>query len=1500
MNLRDITKSLFDKTTLDERIGGFVKQRIPNAISMFNPTMGALSRMQPVQQAVKQSAQNLPNYIQNRVIGPIKPVVGAYQNYLMKPSLRNMGRLAIQTPNALMAAYNTTPVGMVTNSIESAISTGLQGLRNKTPINQLPKLYSQNVANPMTGIGTTGLGLKGGVGMAVDMLAMNPKSAANAFRKLGNKSVAKGFSLPKATMDELVDASEMIKNPQNYLGKIKVNATTEKEALKAIQAVGAETVDRLSGKYLPNKYLNLPIEKQIKALTDLHYKNGLANVSMGIYGGKSATGYKGATKFSNMTDKQPRFEIDDSKAKLLDKSFPLITKEIRGYKGYLLGTENTANNVKLSEVLDHPKLFKEYPWLKNIDVEFGNKEFGTKGSFDGKRIIVSGKIIGDDVPGSKGWRSTNQRYVLTEDDKSTLLHEIQHAIQQKEGFARGGSPVSATQFVRQQSGIEDIGKAISIKNYTELAKRENPSLTGDALFKKADEIFKRGAGASDSLLTNLDQKVKDLVENNSTEFLRNKYKELSKPTSKNPFEDYYDNYNRLSGEVESRDVQSRMNLTPEQRLSTQPLSSQGIPLKDQIVRMDGKNVAQSTLQDIKPTLKTAATEPVVPPGKIRGFAKTVKEDLTVPKEVRDFAKTLTYDQLPNKTVMDRVSQIVKQGDAQAIDFAKNGDTTEANATALVMIRKLLAENRHTEAQDLIAAVSPRFTKQGQQIQILSQFGKLKPEGAIKYAQSIIDKANLDNPNLKLKLTEQNVKAISEKATAIQALAEGSRERLVATAQLMKEISTVVPPSIGQKLSTIQTMAQLLNPKTAIRNILGNSIFAGLENVSDTVGTGVDKAVSLATGQRSKVLPSLKAQGQGLVRGAKEGMEDIKLGVDTSGGISGQFDLPTSTFTKGALSKLEKVMKIELGVPDRAAFTAAYEGSLNNQMRAAGVTKPTDQMLEVAQADGMYRTFQDNSTLAQIFGGAKKLLNKIGTPDGKFGLGDFILKYPKTPANILSRGIDYTPAGFIKGVYEIAKPLINGQQFNQKTFVEDLSRAMVGTGVISAAYMLAKNGIVTGKSPKDYDVSATQQASGGGKFKINVSALKRFALSGGKPQTDQTGDTLVSYDWAQPTSLVFSMGADMALNGTGKNAITDSLDTATQTVTGQPLVQGMTQFGKDIQDKGVGTALTKSALGAPSGFTPSILNSFASLFDKTARSTYDPNKITESKNKVQARIPGWRNQLQPAVDIFGQPKQNYESQGLARIADVMFNPAFVTTIKNNPAAAEVLNIYAKSGETQQAPRVADKSVKINGQNVQLNPQQYTQYQTYIGTKTQQVFDSLVSNPTFMNANDEDKAKLMASALSDINTAAKVELFGNQPKTISNSAKQYIGNTPVNPVSFTKEGNLKFSTGITYPKLTGQKEVDKKLLSSYYSQITTASNDVINNYNNGVITAAQAETQLQQLKALKAKSSGGRKAKKISFKITKPKKLKAIKIKAIKIPKLKITKGKKIKATKLKVA
>ena len=91
-----------------------------------------------------------------------------------------------------------------------------------------------------------------------------------------------------------------------------------------------------------------------------------------------------------------KFEIGDSKARL---------------------NPNFKSGGKLGELLEHEELFKAYPELKDISVKKINDEGGEKlGYYDPNKKEIAINNIGD---------------------KSTLMHEVQHAIQEIEGFAKG-------------------------------------------------------------------------------------------------------------------------------------------------------------------------------------------------------------------------------------------------------------------------------------------------------------------------------------------------------------------------------------------------------------------------------------------------------------------------------------------------------------------------------------------------------------------------------------------------------------------------------------------------------------------------------------------------------------------------------------------------------------------------------------------------------------------------------------------------------------------------------------------------------------------------------------------------------------------------------------------------------------------------------------------------------------------------------------------------------
>ncbi len=84
--------------------------------------------------------------------------------------------------------------------------------------------------------------------------------------------------------------------------------------------------------------------------------------------------------------------------------------------------------IPLSSAIDHPELLAAYPDLAKIPYAEGADHI-LKGARGGYIPSADSVVMGTPDITGRGW-----------DSRSTLLHEIQHAIQEREGFAKGSSP----------------------------------------------------------------------------------------------------------------------------------------------------------------------------------------------------------------------------------------------------------------------------------------------------------------------------------------------------------------------------------------------------------------------------------------------------------------------------------------------------------------------------------------------------------------------------------------------------------------------------------------------------------------------------------------------------------------------------------------------------------------------------------------------------------------------------------------------------------------------------------------------------------------------------------------------------------------------------------------------------------------------------------------------------------------------------------------------------
>lgn len=287
--------------------------------------------------------------------------------------------------------------------------------------------------------------------------------------------------------------------------------------------------------------------------------------------GDSSEDIRKTTGWFKGYDGKWRFEIDDSMIAIDTSGRLSQNPDIRRFyelmdKVYIDGNATDSEISELSkldkklegvslrpktlgELLVHTKLFDAYPELANVAVAFVNLG-EAKGSYN--RYSNSIKL-------------NKNLLVLKNDLKRTLLHEIQHAIQNIENFSGGTNPDRMAQILLEnarknmwQTKDEILSKHPEIKT----AIYEYDNEIDHYLFKGnvSDAELKKAYNNVSNKLTGKKGLLKKYAESVENYYgVRNNFDITS-----------YMAYENSAGEIEARDVSERRNFTTIERKNTRP------------------------------------------------------------------------------------------------------------------------------------------------------------------------------------------------------------------------------------------------------------------------------------------------------------------------------------------------------------------------------------------------------------------------------------------------------------------------------------------------------------------------------------------------------------------------------------------------------------------------------------------------------------------------------------------------------------------------------------------------------------------------------------------------------------------------------------------------------------------------------------------------------------------------------------------------------------------
>lgn len=682
--------------------------------------------------------------------------------------------------------------------------------------------------------------------------------------------------------------------------------------------------------------------------------------------------------------------------------------------------------------------------------------------------------------------------------------------------------------------------------------------------------------------------------------------------------------------------------------------------------------------------------------------------------------------------------------AERIVATKTDDQSVAIASELIkhygdMATKAVDETvkdaLYQKAAEVANKTAHSLTEQGRAIQAASILGKLTPEGQVRFAASEIQKYNSEIDTTKggifglrkkiPELTAEQSKDIVTEMKAMEQLPNGE-EKAIRFQTLQNSIKDLIPSPLIDKVISVWKAGLLTGIKTSGLNIFSNTSHFVSEGIKNIPAKVVDSVISLFT---KKQTIGLTIKGlSGIKEGFIKGTRYLKTGFDERD-IGTKLDWNRVNFGKGKIAKglqaYEETVFRVMGAEDQPFYYGAKAMSLYDQAIAQANTQglkgterndfinnlvenPTDEMVRYSVLDAEIAVYQNPTQLG-----------KIARSIQKTKIGEFVIPFGKTPSAVATQIINYSPIGIVK---TIASNIGKGK-FDQRTFSQGMGRAITGIAALWLGTLLYKKGKIT----LSYPTTEKEQ--------------KLWEIEGRKENSIKIGNTYRSVSALGPMGNLLTVGGyfQKAYDETGSptGAMMTSAVGMVKSFSEQTFLQGVNQ----IID-----ALNDPARSAEGYFGSTLSSVIPTISGDIARATDPTERRSETiLQRMQAKIPFFRNKLEPKITVLGQ---ELPTQG--NPLEIMIDPTRPTTDISTPLVVELRRLYNEGYKV--TPSLLGDKKGYKG----LTQQQNTEIWKRAGQITDSKLTALIELDTYKKLSDEDKGKIIDTFVSKSQVSARVSM------------------------------------------------------------------------------------------------------------------------------------------------
>lgn len=773
-------------------------------------------------------------------------------------------------------------------------------------------------------------------------------------------------------------------------------------------------------------------------------------------------------------------------------------------------------------------------------------------------------------------------------------------------------------------------------------------------------------------------------------------------------------------------------------------------------------------------------------GKIRKHYKSIIESNNTTQEAKAIAKELmgvdTYIPESNKVQLEQADRQISESGADVelnslMARAKTGGNIKSVDIAVGerLIQYYSKIGDKVKLRDAIQATAMAGTTAGQTVQAMSLLNHQTPEGQLLWLQRSIEKMNNDLQRNRGKNAEQFT--LTDEMIQKILNSKNQEEMYKNLNEVYDELGQQVTKTTIQKIDSWRYFSMLANPRTHIRNIVGNTAMKYTQRLKNKVAGVIESSVSVFNKDMERTHTIVPASKE--VRNFAKA--DIKNVADRLGLNENKYN-PKSRLENSMKTFKHKTLENTIGkafelndnlleAEDGWGLKAGYKNALAEYMTANKI-KPdtiTDAQLSKARnyavEQAKQATFHQECKLASLI---NQLANKNKV--AKYTV-DAILPFKKTPINIAKTGIEYSPVGLAKSMVYDTVQLRKGN-INVNQYIDNVSKGLTGTGIALVGYALASAGILKASGSDDDKKEKYDENQGKQVYSIQI------------------GDNTYSLDWIAPTGIPLFIGAEIYENMKNTNSVkssksTDENSDYNQAIkTGSNILNAMTNAMNPMAEMSMLSGLTSALSSYEQGsaqmissigtnavksyvnqFVPTALGQIAKTADPYERSTTStksgilPRAIDTTKNQIMNKVPGLRQKLPVKTDIWGNEIKQEENI-LFRGLENAILPYTRKGISTDNVDKELSRLYTISGNSSILPNSSlGKDLTFSGEKYRMTSEEYSKYKKTYGKKSHELLNNMIKSSTYSKLSDDEKEKAINKLYEYVKEYAKVEYATN---------------------------------------------------------------------------------------------------------------------------------------------